>query len=74
VNLRIEPVEVFNLSLKTCSLKIRSANLGNLSVSGGESLSGSRYGHRAFLKTLPAAHDRYIYVFCARQVQIQNCH
>jgi hypothetical protein len=28
-------------------------------VSGGESFSESRYGHRALLKTLPAAHDRY---------------
>src|SRR5450759_4768103 len=37
---RIESVEVLcNLSLKICSLKIRSANLGNFSVSGGESFS-----------------------------------
>jgi hypothetical protein len=31
-------------------------------VSGGESFSESRFGHRALLKTLPAAHDRYFFM------------
>jgi len=43
----------FNLSLKTESLKISSANLGNFSVSGGESFSESQNGHRASLKPYP---------------------
>ena len=31
-------------------------------MSGGESFSESRYSHRALLKTLPAAHDRYFFM------------
>src|ERR1017187_3287575 len=62
-----------NLSLKNLAVKIRSANLGNFSVSGGESFSESRLGDRASLKTSPAAHDRYFLCPLCSQVQIQNC-
>ena len=65
----------FNLSLKV-NLKIRSVNLGNFSVSGGE--LNFPYGHqadrRALLKLFSCeACVSVFYVFCSHRERIQNC-